>query len=74
MTIKDRFDLLINHYADGNKSLFARKIGVANTVIENIVGKRKGNPSFQVLQKIALTLDSVNLRWLIIGSGEIFIK
>ncbi len=70
MTIKERFSELIKHYANGNKKAFADKIGVSATVVENVVGKRAGNPSFEVVQKIIFAFENLNAVWLIIGEGE----
>ena len=70
MITKERFDILIKHFADGNKREFASKVDVAPTVIENIVGKRQSNPSFMVLQKILCAFENINPNWLIAGKGE----
>ena len=69
-TIKERFDCLIKHYSNGNKSKFASKIGVAHTVIENIVGVRGGNPSFSLLRNLFDAFPDVNQEWLIAGKGN----
>jgi hypothetical protein len=67
MPIKDRLNELITLFSNGNKKLFAETVGVSPTVIENIVGKREGNPSFEVLRKILCAFESVNPDWLING-------
>jgi hypothetical protein len=68
-TIKERFEALIDYYANGNKSAFSRRIGVAHTVIENIVGKRGGDPSFSLMRNIFEALPDINLDWLMFGRG-----
>ncbi len=70
MAIKDRFNELIKHFADNNKKAFAETIGISPTVIENVVGKREGNPSFEVLQKIKCAFANVNMDWLISENGS----
>ncbi len=72
MTVKERFDVLIKHFASGNKREFSKKIGVSPTVVENIVGARRGNPSFEVLQKILYAFADINASWLITGNGTMF--
>lgn len=67
--IGDRIKLLITKYCDGNKSLFANKIGVTPSVIGNITGERNGNPSFEVLQKIINAFEEINPDWIINGVG-----
>ena len=42
MTINERFNKIIKALFGGNKSAFANTIGVAPSVIDNIVGKRQG--------------------------------
>lgn len=67
--ISDRIEALITHFCNGNKSLFAQKIGVRPSVIGNITGERKGNPSFEVVQKILDAFASVNPDWFILDKG-----
>lgn len=67
--ISDRIEALITHFCKGNKSLFANKIGVTPSVIGNITGERKGNPSFEVIQKILDAFASVNPDWFILDRG-----
>ena len=71
-TIKERFNALINHYTNGNKSRFASEIGVAHTVIENVVGVRGGNPSFSLLRDLFDRFPDVNPKWLIADEGDMF--
>jgi hypothetical protein len=70
MDIKERFNLLINYYTNGNKRDFSSKAGISATVIENIVGTRQGNPSFEILQKILYAFADINSDWLLTGKGE----
>jgi hypothetical protein len=74
MNIKDRYDALIVHFANKNKSAFAKKIKVSPTVLENIVGTRQTNPSFEVLQKTLFAFEEVNAAWLITGKGDMLIE
>lgn len=66
--INCRLQDIINHYG-GNKSAFARLVGVSATVIENIVGLRKGKPSYDVLVKICANAN-VSAEWLLTGEGN----
>lgn len=74
MNIKERYDALIVHFSGGNKSAFAKKIKVGATVIENIVGKRQTNPSYEVLEKTIFAFENLNADWLLTGRGEMLIK
>lgn len=68
--ISDRIEALITHFCKGNKSLFAQQIGVRPSVIGNITGERKGNPSFEVIQKILDAFASVSPDWFILDKGS----
>lgn len=68
--ISDRIEALITHFCKGNKSLFAQQIGVTPSVIGNITGERKGNPSFEVIQKVLDAFASVNPDWFILDRGS----
>ncbi len=71
MNINERFGKIIRTLYGGNKSAFANAIGVAPSVVENIVGKRQGKPSFDVVEKVC-ALAEVNTTWFITGRGEAF--
>ncbi len=71
MSINDRFGKIIRTLYGGNKSAFASAIGVAPSVVENIVGKRQGKPSFDVVEKVC-AIAEVNTIWLITGRGDAF--
>lgn len=71
MNINDRFGKIIRTLYGGNKSAFASAIGVAPSVVENIVGKRQGKPSFDVIEKVC-ALAEINTAWLITGRGDAF--
>ena len=71
MSINDRFGKIIRTLYGGNKSAFASAIGVAPSVIENIVGKRQGKPSFDVVEKVC-AIAEINTIWLITGRGDAF--
>lgn len=68
--VNDRIEALIVHFSNGNKSLFSKEIGVSPSVIGNITGERKGNPSFEVVQKILDAFASISPDWLMFGRGS----
>lgn len=69
MSINDRFGELIESMAEGNKRAFAKMVNISPTVIENVVGTRQGNPSYEVLSKICANTN-VSPDWLLTGEGE----
>lgn len=69
MTINDRFRLIIDQLYGGNKSAFAAAVGVTPSVVDNIVGRRAGKPSFDVLVKTS-AIAEINTTWLVTGEGE----
>jgi hypothetical protein len=68
-TINKRVEMLIGAL-NLNKNSFSISIGVDPTVIHNIVGGRLTKPSFDVLEKILLAHDNINLDWFILGKGD----
>lgn len=70
MNINDRISYIINELYKGNKRAFSLSVGVSPAVIENIVGKRKSSPSFEVMNKILSSIDNIDARWLITGDGD----
>ena len=69
MSINERFSQIITALFNGNKSAFASAIGVTPSVVDNIVGKRQGKPSFDVVEKVS-ALAEINIDWLITGKGD----
>lgn len=69
MTINERFELIIQSLFNGNKRAFAKAVGISPTVVENIVGARKGKPSYDVLEKVCANAN-ISAEWLLFGSGE----
>jgi hypothetical protein len=69
-TINQRFEKLIDEFFGGNKSEFSRAIGVGPSVIGNMLGGRKGNPSFEVVQRVIDTIVSISPDWLLTGKGN----
>ncbi len=70
MTINERFKIIINELYSGNKRSFANAVGVNPTVIENVVGSRGGNPSFEVIQKVLTANANISADWLILENGQ----
>lgn len=68
MDINKRFEVIINSVYKGNQSAFAKAIGVTPTVIANVVGARKGKPSFDVISKICANAN-ISAEWLLTGNG-----
>lgn len=69
MDINGRFNQIITTLFKGNKSAFASAVGVTPSVVDNIVGKRQGKPSFEVLEKVS-AIAEINIEWLITGNGN----
>lgn len=69
MTINERFEAIIKVLFGGNKRAFALHIGVNPTVVENVVGTRKGKPSFDFLEKVCANAN-ISAEWLLMGKGE----
>lgn len=69
MTINERFEELIKKLYNGNKRAFATTLGISPTVIENVVGKRRGKPSYDVIEKICANAN-VSPDWLLTGKGN----
>jgi phage repressor protein C with HTH and peptisase S24 domain len=69
MTINERFDAIIKVLFGGNKRAFALHIGVNPTVVENVVGTRKGKPSFDFLEKVCAKAN-ISAEWLLMGKGD----
>ncbi len=70
MNINERFETIIKVLFAGNKRAFANAVGISPTVVENVVGTRKGKPSYDVLEKVCANVN-ISAEWLILGKGEL---
>jgi len=70
MSINERIQLIVDELFNGNKAKFANSIVIPQTTVSNVLTKRKSNPSADFLEAIANSIESINLRWLLTGSGE----
>ena len=62
MTVNERFETIIRVLFGGNKRAFALHVGISPTVVENVVGTRKGKPSFDVLEKVCANAN-ISAEW-----------
>lgn len=69
MTINERFEWIIKILFKGNKSAFAKAVGISPTVVENVVGARKGKPSYDVLLKVCANAN-ISAEWLFFGEAS----
>lgn len=69
MNVNKRFEIIIKDLYNNNQSSFAKAVGVTPTVIANVVGARKGKPSFDVLEKICANAN-ISPQWLLTGEGS----
>jgi hypothetical protein len=71
LNIKERIITVIEHFESGTKKTFAEKIGVPVTTLQNIVGTRSSDPTFNILNRIISAYPDVSLTWLMTGEGSI---
>jgi hypothetical protein len=69
-TVNQRFEKIVEHFAKGNKSAFAKSIDVSSQGLGEILGGRQSAPSFALLQKLFASYPQVRMSWLIMGEGE----
>ena len=65
MNKKDIVLSLINHFADGNKTLFANKLGVKPQTISTWISRDTLD-----IDKIFANCDGLNAEWLLTGDGN----
>lgn len=73
MTINERFEIIIKDLFAGNKRAFAMHVNVSPTVVENVVGSRKGKPSFDFLNKVCANAN-ISPSWLLTGEGPMLVE
>lgn len=69
-SVSERIAQMVEHFNKGNKSAFAKAVGISNQSLGEIVGARQSAPSFAALQKMLTAFPEVRMEWLIMGKGE----
>jgi transcriptional regulator with XRE-family HTH domain len=73
MTIGERFALILKEKGVTQKS-FSERIGYSEQSISKLIKGQTLSPKADLIAQIAVLLPDVNLRWLLIGDGEMFIE
>ena len=68
--VSERIKILLEERAHGNKAELGRAAGISGQGVADLIGGRKGGPSFSVLQKMLRSYPDVSLAWLLFGEGE----
>ena len=71
-TVSERIKMLTEHFFEGNKSAFAKAIGISNQSLGEIIGGRQSAPSFKALQKLFASFPKVRMEWVMFGTGPMF--
>jgi transcriptional regulator with XRE-family HTH domain len=73
MTIGERFALILKEKGVTQKS-FSERIGYSEQSISKLMKGQTLSPKADLIAQIAVLLPDVNLRWLLLGEGEMFIE
>lgn len=72
LSINIRISELIELLESGNRRSFCKKIGIATTTLQGIVGQRQSDPGSKILNRVLEAYPNINARWLICGKGQKF--
>lgn len=73
-TINERIKMMLLEEYKGNVSEFARRSGVPQPTLNNIVGNRLSKPSADNLALIINSNELINARWLLTGEGDMHVS
>jgi DNA-binding XRE family transcriptional regulator len=72
MSVQDRI-LQIIATKGLNRNTFSNLIGVQPQTLHHIVAGRRTHPSYEVINKIISTFSDISAKWLITGTGDMFV-
>lgn len=72
MTIGKRFALILKEKGVTQKS-FSERIGYREQSISKLIKGQTQSPRADLIVQVAISFPDVNLRWLLIGEGEMYI-
>lgn len=67
--INERLRKILNTKFQGNVSEMARQYGIPQPTLNNIVGNRMSKPSFDNIERLVNSDETIDIRWLITGKG-----
>ena len=73
MTINQRFELLLKAEKINQKK-FGVKAGLSEKTVSNIINGRTKFPKSDFFQAIAKNYPHVNLRWMLLGEGDMYLS
>ncbi len=68
--VGNRIEQIIKELFNENVRQFSLKVGIPSGQVSNYIGGRSSLPRIDVIEKIILSIDSINSDWLITGRGE----
>ena len=69
-TINDRMEMIVNEMFNGNKSAFAKAIGLVPAAISTYLGKqRRSKPNVDMIATIVKKLN-IDAYWLLTGENK----
>lgn len=68
--IHQRINFLIAELEEGVQRRFAKRVGVAAGVVNDIIGARKSKPGFDLISKILHAYPQIRAEWFVRGEGE----
>lgn len=72
-TLNSRLKILIEKLGYGSNRSFDKALDVPETQTASITGPKQSMPNSNYIIKLALKFPQVDLRWLMVGEGEMFI-
>lgn len=71
-TLNSRLKILIEKLGYGSNRSFDKALDVPETQTASITGPKQSMPNSNYIIKLALKFPQVDLRWLMVGEGEMF--
>ncbi|WP_271770400.1 hypothetical protein [Aquimarina algiphila] len=68
-SVSSRIELVMQYY-NFNYTSFSKKLKLTNNVTIGRLIKENRNPSFDILNRIAVTFPEINCKWLLTGEGN----
>ncbi len=70
MTVNERIAFFYEKHLKMTALAFARSLGMSKQAVSGLTNNVGSAPSFKFVETIAKTFPELNIRWLILGEGE----
>lgn len=73
-TANERIKRIVDELFNGNITEAAKATNISRTTISGLLREGASSPGFEVIRKMGMITPKINLNWLILGEGDMYVQ